>query len=172
MQQDNQESAIAGREIHEKLDGKENEIRRLKEAGEKFSKRGNLEVPSELRARENAFFQAISTWRNRKTKATSEEEAESAAIQLGEDLVRFYKDFCLESTRLLERAEEKIRNMFREWYIAAGIDTHYAPDETLIKMGAMPDLPKIKDKLLTLKEEQYVAPKEDIFSHMQAKIFD
>ena len=93
LKRESEKSAIHNKEIHERIDLYENNIRRLKEAHHNFITRDNLEIPGEWNDAKNELLELLSNWRKRKTKIKDSYEAEMDANEFEADTKRYYSLF-------------------------------------------------------------------------------
>jgi len=161
---ENEQSQIANREIHNRIDELESIIKMLKMSAERFANRDNSELATEMREAKTQLMDSIQNWKNRKTKMTKDSEAAASARELDNSLKRWYQEFNERIVSAVKTAQSVIDAEYREWYQQAEFDGQYVPSGRQINMLEIGLLSEIADDVLTLKEERYVVPKEERFS--------
>lgn len=160
---ENEESMVSNREIHNQIDELEDVIRRLKTALSLFVNRDNLDVLPELETVKENFLNSIQNWKNKKTKITKEYEAISLAQNLDSQVQKMYMEFCRKIDGIFTDTQCAIELEFKNWYEGAEYEAGFTPDISCVKNNDYKEIPTLTNKLLEMKEEKYVTPKEDFF---------
>lgn len=163
LEKENEESMISNREIHTQIDLLEDIIKRLKEALELFVNRDNIDVSTEMHVAKATFFNAIQSWKNKKTKISKEYEAKNLAQDLDNQLQKLYQEFCRRIDAIFNDMQVAVESEYKSWYEGARYGTGFTPSVSCLKNNSYKYLPMISSKLLEMKEEKYVTPKEDLF---------
>jgi len=159
---ENEKCETDGKEIYSVIDKLETRISNLKKANDAFEQRDNLEMPAAFKAEEADLLNLIGGWNSKKTKITKAEEAPELAKKLDEDVHSYFEGF-VEKVRELSAAEvKKIRDTFVEWYDYGEFDPAYDGSNITIKRNPEAAVPSIAEALMKLKDDVYVAPKEDL----------
>lgn len=104
----------------------------------------------------------ISSWRNNKTKITRPEEAVKVAREFDRYVQVLYHDYLRKMHMVLTRSVKSIQAKMDDWYKVANADSSFLPEWIPAPDFEFDTIPPIQNDLLNLKEEAYVAPKEDI----------
>lgn len=163
LKRESEKSAIHNKEIHERIDLYENNIRRLKEAHHNFITRDNLEIPGEWNDAKNELLELLSNWRKRKTKITDSYEAEMAANESEADTKRYYSQFLEKMVRAATTTKQDIDVAYDAWYKNAEFDRDYQVTRPVFAIPNFENEINVSEVLQKLVEEEYVKPKEDIF---------
>lgn len=160
---ENEESVISNRGIHLQIDELEEIIKRLKESFEVFSNRDNLDSVFEMRMAKTQLFNSIQNWKSKKIKITRESEAISLAQDFEQHVKNAYMEFCEKIESIFQEVKSKIEEDYRKWYEKAEYEPDFIPDVSAIRSVKHKILSGFSYELLRLKEERYVAPKDDLF---------
>lgn len=163
LEKENEESMISNREIHTQIDLLEDIIKRLKEALELFVNRDNIDVSTEMHVAKATFLNAIQSWKNKKTKISKEYEAKNLAQDLDNQLQKLYQEFCRRTDAIFNDMQVAVESEYKSWYEGARYGAGFTPSISGVKNNSYKYLPMISSKLLEMKEEKYVTPKEDLF---------
>lgn len=162
LMQENEQSTITNRAIHERIDKLENIIKRLKTSEFRFANRDNFEMSMEMWNAKLQLIADIQNWKNKKTKITKENDAVNASNEFNNTLKHLYQNFIYRISGAANDAQNAIEAEYEEWYLQAEFDTDYYPGLLKIEHPESKPLPEFSNELLQLKEERYVTPKEDI----------
>lgn len=160
---ENEKSLKKNREIHNNIDGIEDEITRLKKADDFFVQRDNFLIPEEYTAALNTFKNKISDWRRKKTKTTDVEEAARMALELNTELNRFYSEYVNEIDEASINKSVEIDTVFAEKYCSADVESQYAPKVNFGYEAKEYITPELTNGFMELKTTQYVDQKGNIF---------
>lgn len=163
LEKENEASLVSNREIHTQIDLLEDVIKSLKEALGLFVNRDNMDVSTEMQVAKANFLNAIQSWKNKKTKITKESEAKKMAEDLDNQLQKLYQEFCRKIDAVFSDIQAAIEAEYKNWYEGARYGNGFIPSISCIKNNRYKCLPMISSKLLEMKEEKYVTPKEDLF---------
>lgn len=163
LEKENEESMISNREIHTQIDLLEDVIKRLKEALGLFVNRDNIDVSTEMHIAKATFLNSIQSWKNKKTKINKEYEAKNLAQDLDNQLQKLYQEFCRRIDAIFNDMQVAVESEYKSWYEGARYGAGFMPGISCVKNNSYKYLPMISSKLLDMKEEKYVTPKEDLF---------
>lgn len=163
LNQENEQSAIANCEIHNRINELEDILKRLKISAEKFANRDNIEMSMEMLDAKQHLMDDILNWKSKKTKITKESEAINVSKEFDDTLRNLYQNFMQKISNAVTVAQNAIETEFKEWYQQAEFDVDFEPGIHEMMVLENKPLPIIADELLKLKEERYVTPKEDLF---------
>lgn len=163
LNKENEQSAIANCEIHNRIDELEDILKRLKTAAEKFANRDNFEMSMEMLDAKQCLMDGILNWKGKKTKITKENEAISVSKEFDDTLKILYQNFMQRISNAVTVAQGAIETEFKGWYQQAEFDVNFEPGIHEMMVQEHKPLPAIANELLKLKEERYVTPKEDLF---------
>ena len=163
LDEESRRSEITNQDIHERINGLDDILIRLKTADEYFLNLDNLGMPKELTDAKTNLLESIKHWKIKKTKITKIDEALKLSVEFQTELNQWYEDFREMTGRVNTIVCSAIMNRCSEWYKNAAYKEDFQPDD--IGPDIIPDcsLPGIVEDLMKLKEEQYVMPKEDFF---------
>lgn len=163
LQHESEQSAIANREVHARIDQYEAIIGRLKDVHHYFLNRDNIEIPSEWANIQGALLDSISNWRKRKTKITDDYEAEFVAGEFENEARRYYKQFLDSIINLASITKQEIDATYEREYKKADFDVDFQVNTDRYEIPVFSDEIMIAADLKKLVSEEYVQPKEDIF---------
>lgn len=160
IERENKQSEIENREIHFQIDKYEESLYQLNKTLGAFINRDNLDIPDQFNDDKDYLYNTIKTWQKRRTKITNTADAESYAVDLNALLHKEYRDFMTRIDDAAIRVSEDIKDGFQDMYEKSGFKI--LPDLTTIVLASDPsdDFPSVSDSLLSLKEENYVTPKD------------
>ncbi len=166
LKEENRNSEIANRDIHEKIKELDGILTRLKIANDHFYNRENLDLPLDLIRAKSYLIDNINHWKIKKTKITDVEEARSLAYEFESEVFRYFDDFKQAVNQFYFIQCATLLTLCDEWYKSA----QYKEDYTVKKIVA-PELSsysvhRISDELMAIKDEQYVVPKDDFFGKL------
>lgn len=162
LKEENEKSMVSNREIHIQIDSLEDIIKNLKEALDLFINRDNIDISAEMQAAKVSFLNSISSWKNKKTKITKEYEAKNLAQDLDSQLQKLYHGFCGKVDAVFDEVQLAIEEEYKNWYESAHYEEGFIPTISCVKNNGHKYIPMISSKLLEMKEERYVLPKEDL----------
>lgn len=166
LEEENRQSEITNKDIHEKIKGLDDILNRLKAANDLFLNKDNLDLPEELAKAKADLISNVQRWKIKKTKITKPEEARSLSYEFESEVFQLFDGFkqavshsyALQCASLMTQCEEWYRSArFKEDYTTKGIES-----AELSKYS----IQRIADELLKIKDEQYVMPKEDFFGKL------
>lgn len=163
LKKESEKSAIANREVHERIALYENTIRRLKDAHHNFVSRDNLEIPVEWNEAETELLKLVSDWRKRKTKIMDTHEAEMVANEFETDSKRYYGQFLEKMLNVATTTKQDIDSAYDAWYRNAEFDVEYQLNRPVYVIPDFENEISVAETLQKLGEEEYVKPKEDLF---------
>ena len=144
----------------------DNKIQELKKLDDSFINRDNIELPNSFIQAKNELMLSIENWRNKKTVITKDGEAQIVAQEFEYIFQRAFEEFWNSINVALIRSEERIRDQYHAIYSASGIDPNYKPNVDLTSKISSFTVPMIKDRLVGIKEEKYVLPKEGLIDQV------
>lgn len=151
--------------INQKIQELETRISNLKTALSYFEKRDNVQLPDSWVQKKDVFIGSIRSWRDRKTKITKEDEAKNVAADFNADLDKYYNAFIHALGKDVNEKVDILLSDYESWYQTGGYDLKYKNSNQNIGIYRAPDMPQVKHKLQTIKDEAMVPVKEAIFSH-------
>lgn len=166
LKDENNRSQIKNKSIYDEISKLEDMISHFKASKSLFDERDNLEMPSAFNTANEVLINSISNWNIRKTKMSSPDEAKRQAVNFDSDISRFYNDFRQAIKRIYDRACIDLLAKCGSWYQEA----HYA--DSFHVYGIDPpelveySVPHMENGFLKIKEQQYVAPKENLFGQI------
>lgn len=163
LEKENEESMVSNREIHNRIDELEDVIKRLKKSLELFVNRDNFDVLPEMQIAKANFLNGIQNWKNKKTKITKEHEATTLAQDLDYQVQKLYQEFCRKIDEIFTDTQYAIELEYKNWYEGAEYGVGFEPNISCVKNSNYKSIPAITNRLLEMKEEKYVMPKEDLF---------
>ena len=163
LKKESEKTAIANKEVHERIDVYENTIRRLKDAHHNFVSRDNLEIPVEWNEAETELLELVSNWRKRKTKITDTYEAEMTANEFEADSRRYYNQFLEKIVNVAATTKQDMDSAYDAWYRNAEFDKEYQLERPVFVIPDFENEINVSEMLQKLCEEEYVKPKEDLF---------
>lgn len=162
LEKENQKSALANKEIHEKLDNLEDGISRLKESLNFFLNRDNVNTSIVLSIHAENLMKTILSWKNRKTKTTKIDEASELSQEFETTIQQTYAAFVEAINDTCSSIRGDINQNYYEEYANAEFDVDFSIDDVVFKEPQIPFLNPIREKFMEMKEEDYVPVKEDI----------
>ena len=163
MQEESNRCEIKNREVHERIDQYEDNLRRLKESYQKFTNKDNLDIPDQWYMIQSELLERITSWRKRKTKITDDYEAEIVANDFESDATKYYVDFLGKIENAALTTKQDIEEIYETWYKEAAFDSEFHPDcREYMDLTFNSDI-RVAEELKKIVEEEWVQPKEDIF---------
>lgn len=163
LDDENRKNQIKNTEIYSKISRIENDIKLLKEADILFVQRDNFYVPEAFSAAVQTFSQKVSDWRKKKTKTTSVEEAMKMSIEFNAELEKYYSEFVSEVDKAAVEKSEEIDELFGKWFGDTLIEPGYEPVVDFSYEANEYITPKLDERFMKLRTEQYVDSKGSIF---------
>ena len=163
LQTENTESERLNKDVYGQIDVLEETLKKIKEVQSEFIHRDNFDMPEEMRRAKEKLCSNIRNWKNRKTKITKESDADIHAAEMNEAVHKFYREFIDEISKASLYSRLDITAKFQNLYRTAEVDEEYDIGRIQLKETSFGQIPDIADKLMQLKEENYVVPKEDLF---------
>ena len=161
LDEETEASSIKNLEIHTRIDSLENDIQNLKQSDDMFVQRDNIDLPDSLDDEVKNLQEQIISWRKKKTKTTSREEAEKMAAEFDAELERYFIAFRDNIIKVTNDKKNEIDVELKSWYERAGVDTSYIAREEFNYAICDYSLPKLYGGFLELKTEQMVDAKSD-----------
>lgn len=166
LEEENKQSEITNRDIHEKIRNLDDILARLKAANDLFVNRDNLDLPSDLvRAKDNLLY-SINHWRIRKTKITRAEEAQAMAYEFESEAFQRFDSFKQAVEYIYATQCGVLAAHCDEWFRSACFKEDYSVEGIEPESLSEHSIRRIAEELLKIKEEQYVMPKEDFFGKL------
>lgn len=166
LEKENKESEIANKSIHSRIDELEDILLRLKKSQSNFVNRDNLEIPESWNKALQTFLTSLRMWRINKTKVVGTENGLSAAKDYSHAINAAYMKYQKALTDLLNKARDDIKTRYSGWYREADVTPEFA-DTLAAEEADKPEIPALPDdlakNLMSIKDEHYVQPKEDLF---------
>lgn len=159
---ENNLSEIANEDVHERIRGLEDRLRRLEGASNVFANRDNLDRPAEFATARTKLINDISHWRAKKTKIVKIDDAKKLAQEYDEKTKIFFAQFTQEVRNVLYAEYDRIRANAREWYLQARYDEDFSAKAIAKPFLIECSLPDITSNLMEIKNERYVTPKDDL----------
>ncbi len=166
LKEENLQSEITNKDIYEQIQTLDDILTRLKTSKDMFAGRGKLDFPTEFISAKQSLIEGIDQWKKKKTKITRSEEASTLSSELQEEVNRLFESFqkevkqtyALESASILGTCDECFRN------------AKYQEDSIQIEDDILPlseySVPEMVSELMSIKDEEYVMPKEDFFGKL------
>lgn len=85
------------------------------------------------------------------------------AHDLDNQLQKLYQEFCRRIDAIFNDMQVAVESEYKSWYEGARYGAGFMPSISCVKNNSYKYLPMISSKLLDMKEEKYVTPKEDLF---------
>ncbi len=162
LDRDNKENEIKHSETYQKLKEYDEAIANISNAGIQIGQKGELTIPDDWLFPKKYMLDRIKSWRKKKVKITSDEEAKKEAEEFNREVQQLFISFCetLQAKALMTR--DDLTNELYDNYMTSGIDKQFAPKLRDRSPAPPIQLWSITDDLLKLKEERLVEQKEDI----------
>jgi hypothetical protein len=156
LQTENEQSVSINGAIRQEIDRLDEIIRKLKNAGERISQRDNLETPAGLYTARQDFVLKVQNWRKKKIKITSDSEASAIAVEFDKEIRDFFKDFIRQIDMEFQANIDIILKNLALGYSHADFEDNYVTEQKLQIDLTNFDVPKLIERLLELKKEQFV----------------
>ena len=160
------ESESSNRELHGKIENLENDITSLKRALDKFMNPEKTDFSVGYMETKTELINNINAWRNRRTKITRADEAVLAAQEFEGTILNFYHQFLQNMWDALSESANNVRVILHCWYQTGLVDCEYIPEGIKTPNFEFNTVPGISNKLLELKEENYVVPRDDFLGRL------
>lgn len=151
----NTESEITNAGIREEIDLLDKSLEKLQDADEFFVQRDNYAMPQKFLEICKTLEDKLIKWKNRKTKVTSDNDAERLANEYVLYINRGVDEFVGEVGRAYQEAEKTIVSDFSTVYLNTEVDASYVPENIVLKKCGSIDIPNMTPILLELKEVTY-----------------
>ncbi len=166
LKEENRQSEITNRDIHEKIKELDNILTNLKIANDHFYNRENLDLPLDLIRAKSYLIDNINQWKIKKTKITDVAEARSLAYEFESEVFRFFDDFKHAVNQFYFIQCATLMTLCDEWYKGAQYKEDFNVKEIVASELSEHSIHRIADELMDIKEEQYVIPKDDFFGKL------
>ena len=163
LEEENRQSEITNKDVHEKIRDLGDTVARLKAAKESFLSKENIEMPTALTRASGELLDGINRWKNKKTKTTRIEEARSLANELEIEVNHLFDSFVQAVNQTYAIQCAAILSRCEEWYQEAQYKEDYRVENIEAKELSQHSVQPMVEELLKIKDEQYVTPKEDFF---------
>lgn len=161
LEKDNAESIIKNREIHEKINSINDTLESLGKARKYISEYLDSVPIGYMTDKEEELLKKINDWRGKKIKINKYEEAVPAAGEFEKDTIKLVKAYEKKLQTFLDEQLCGLRNDFETEYKNIQYD-NFEPSVVLVELPEIGIVESFAQKLLELKEEKYVAAKEDL----------
>ena len=172
LEEENRQSAITNKDIHERINILEDILGRLKHANDIFLAEENLNYPETMERAKTELIESINHWKIRKTKITKEDEASMLSKEFETEVNRSFERYQRRVNQCHYQLSSEIYNRCEQWYKEA----HYKENAVIceIEKSSLPDysIPEFAAELMEIKEEQMVMPKEDFFGKLFKNVQD
>lgn len=149
-------------EIQNKLGLIEERISLLKDTGEFFSGKVNFEIPVAWKETKDKYIHLIENWQKKKTVITEEAEAKTVAENYNIEILKAYYSFMAEISQIVQVTKPTLDKMLNDWYLKAGIQDDYFPENIEIESSNTIMLPELSSRFMNIKSEELIDKKEDI----------
>ncbi|WP_029202021.1 hypothetical protein [Oribacterium sp. NK2B42] len=166
LKEENRQSEITNRDIHEKIKELDNILTNLKISNDHFYNRENLDLPLDLIRAKSYLIDNINQWKIKKTKITDVAEARSLAYEFESEVFRFFDDFKHAVNQFYFIQCATLMTLCDEWYKGAQYKEDFNVKEIVASELSEHSIHRIADELMDIKEEQYVIPKDDFFGKL------
>lgn len=167
LQAENEQSIRTNGAIHQKIDVLDEIIQKLKGASAGITQRDNFVFPVELTSEKKDLVLMIISWRKKKIKMTSDEEAVRISAEFVSVINTFFKEF-IRRVRIVFQAEVNDINIkFQSIYYSAEFDDMYEAKQDVVVDLSGYIVPELIAGLLELKTEQYVTPNDSPFGFIK-----
>ena len=163
LTEENRQSELVNKDIHEQINGLDDILSRLKTANDYFAAKENMDIPSDLVNAKFDLINSINQWRKKKTKITRTDEAAVAAYDFEAELKRLFDAFQKNVAQIYSRESVSLFACCDNWYRSAQYKEEFVTEEINVPDLTETDAPDIASELMKIKDEQYVTPKEDFF---------
>lgn len=161
LEQDNAESIIKNREIHERIDSIDDQLGRLRNAKSFYEGFSDSAPSGSMKEMKEELLEKINDWRGKKTKINKFEEAVPAAGEFEKDARKLLQSYAYKIKKDAEEKISGIRKDFEAEYNNAQYD-NFEPETQPAEVSGMEVALSFAKELLDLKEEKYVEAKEDL----------
>ena len=161
LEQDNAESIIKNKAVHEKINSIEEALGRLRNARSFYDRFSDSTPMNSMKEIEQELLDKINDWRGKKTKIHKFEEAVPAAGEFEKDAGKLLLTYA---KKIKSDAEEKIKGVredFETEYKNANYD-NFEPDTQIAEMPKMEISLSFAKDLLDINEKRQVEAREDL----------
>lgn len=166
LEEENKKSMISNRDIHEKIDDLEDILNRLKATHSSFINKDNLKYPEELISGKMELLAAIRRWKRKVTKITKIEDAEKSSLDYELEVKRKFDHYHEDVLRTYSEMADAIRKQYKAWYNTARYNEDFKADGVTLAPIKDYCAPSIASKLMELRREEAVVPKEDFLGKL------
>ena len=164
--EENRQSEITNKDIHEKIKNLDDILNRLKAANDLFLNKDNLDLPAELASAKATLISGVQRWKIKKTKITKSEEARSLSYEFESEVFQLFEAFKQAISQSYALQCASLMTQCEEWYRSARFKEDYTTEGIESAELSRYSIQRIADELLKIKDEQYVMPKEDFFGKL------
>lgn len=150
----------ANSDTHKEIEKLEGIIIRLKEADNQIINRNKIGSPSEFSQAKIEFYSKILNWRKKKTKITSDSEANKLSVELSKEVSFAYNDFSKAIAISEDECISGIKGKVNEMYLNAEYDQVFIPNDVDPEKFDILHTPRIENELMQIKEYSPVMRKE------------
>ena len=161
LEEENRQSEIMNKDIHEKIKELDDTLSRLKTAYDLFAGKENLDIPQELVSARSGLVATINEWKKRKTKITRIDEAAALAYEFEAEVNRLFENYKQDIEQIYSRISVMLLGRCDSCYKDANYKEDFVTDDAVLSPLSEYTIPDIASELMKIKEEQYVTPKED-----------
>lgn len=136
------------------------QLKRHKDALNRFENRANTTVPIECFEAREKLYMEIEAWKKSKVMIP-EEQAEEYARTFNELLAGYYSIFIRQVCEVIKTEKENKLNEYRELYEKTTYSIFEPKGETPIN-ESKEEYPELAKQFMSLKEERYVKPKPEL----------
>lgn len=152
LHEENKTNEETSSEVQKIIAEKEKLINILKDADNILMNRDVLDIMPQFSRAKIDMLVKIVNWRRKKTKITSEEEAEILAVELSKEVSLSYDVFSKEIAVIEDERITKIAEKIRELYLTAKYDSNFVPKDIRADRFDIRHTPRIEQELLQIKE--------------------
>ena len=161
LEKDNKESIVKNREIHEKISSINDALENLRKVGEFFKEYPDSVPSGYMTEMEEELLKKINDWRGKRIKINKFEEAVPASGEFERDVKKLVLTYGNKIRTDMDEKLSGLRNDFETEYRNIHYD-FFEPETKVIDIPEIGIVESFAQKLLELKEEKYVAAKEDL----------
>ena len=162
LEKEEEEAARCNKDIYRQIEQLQRGISRLKESMELFNNKDNHRALFQMRNIKARLLSDIQNWKSKKIKITKESEANYLTQEFQSQVKVFYSEFCDRVRETFERIRDELEEDLKCRYGMAGIEPDFRPDLSRVQCFEAKALPEFARMLLGMKEEKYVAAKDDL----------
>ena len=143
-------------ETDEKIRTKAEEIQKALEADEELASKSNIDKPAAFTVEKNNLDYRVAIWRKKKTKSVEHEEAEKLAIELQQEVQKYFEYFSKAISDSVDGVKTMIDLRLSEAYAAAGCEDGFDTKDIELKPADTITLPDFHEDLMKLHVEELV----------------